>query len=118
MSCWLAKSWISAFVSPEPLIGAAQVTGYPPYPFIESSTTVGGQLTTCLLFVRETLYVPQLAAVWMYFPQELRSQLLAGATGRVLEVGVGTGLNLRHYRRDLVSAIEAVDLSPGMLSQV
>ncbi|CAM9944672.1 unnamed protein product [Ectocarpus sp. 13 AM-2016] len=54
----------------------------------------------------------------MYFPQELRSQLLAGATGRVLEVGVGTGLNLRHYRRDLVSAIEAVDLSPGMLSQV
>ncbi|CAM9577230.1 unnamed protein product, partial [Ectocarpus fasciculatus] len=36
---------------------------------------------------------------------------------RVLEVGVGTGLNLRHYRRDLVSTIEAVDLSPGMLSQ-
>ncbi|CBN74913.1 conserved unknown protein [Ectocarpus siliculosus] len=49
--------------------------------------------------------------------EELRSQLLAGATGRVLEVGVGTGLNLRHYRRDLVSGIEAVDLSPGMLSQ-
>lgn len=53
------------------------------------------------------------------FPtQELRSQLLARATGRVLEVGVGTGLNLRHYRRDLVSGIDAVDLSPGMLRQV
>lgn len=31
---------------------------------------------------------------------------------------MGTGLNLRHYRRDSVSAIEAVDLSPGMLRQV
>lgn len=50
--------------------------------------------------------------------QELRAQLLARATGRVLEVGVGTGLNLRHYPRDSVSAIDAVDLSPGMLGQV
>lgn len=31
---------------------------------------------------------------------------------------MGTGLNLRHYRRDSVSAIDAVDLSPGMLNQV
>lgn len=50
--------------------------------------------------------------------QDLRSQLLARATGRVLEVGVGTGLNLQHYRRAVVSGIDAVDLSPGMLSQV
>ncbi|CAM9948909.1 unnamed protein product [Pylaiella littoralis] len=49
--------------------------------------------------------------------ENLRSQLLSRATGRVLEVGVGTGLNLRHYRRDIVSAIDAVDLSPGMLRQ-
>lgn len=28
---------------------------------------------------------------------ELRAQLLAGARGRTLELGAGTGLNLRHY---------------------
>lgn len=50
--------------------------------------------------------------------QNLRSELLSRATGRVLEVGVGTGLNLRHYRRDSVDAIDAIDLSPGMLRQV
>ncbi|CAN0541011.1 unnamed protein product, partial [Scytosiphon promiscuus] len=49
--------------------------------------------------------------------QDLRSKLLARAAGRVLEVGVGTGLNLRHYPRDRVTSIDAVDLSPGMLSQ-
>ena len=52
------------------------------------------------------------------FLQDLRSQLLARADGRVLEVGVGTGLNLRHYPRDRVTSIDGVDLSPGMLSQV
>ncbi|MGL5928123.1 MAG: class I SAM-dependent methyltransferase, partial [Dermatophilaceae bacterium] len=35
------------------------------------------------------------------------------ATGRVLEVAVGTGLNLPHYRDDVV--LTGVDLSPAML---
>lgn len=51
-------------------------------------------------------------------PQDLRSKLLARAAGCVLEVGVGTGLNLRHYPRNGVTSIDAVDLSPGMLRQV
>lgn len=63
-------------------------------------------------------YFPKCLRYRLFPAQEQRSQLLSRATGRVLEVGVGTGLNLRHYRRDLVSAIDAVDLSPGMLSQV
>eukprot|EP00904_Undaria_pinnatifida_P008810 jgi/Undpi1/5059/HiC_scaffold_19.g08411.m1 len=49
--------------------------------------------------------------------EDLRSKLLARAAGCVLEVGVGTGLNLRHYPRNGVTSIDAVDLSPGMLRQ-
>ncbi|MGL5911738.1 MAG: class I SAM-dependent methyltransferase, partial [Phycicoccus sp.] len=37
------------------------------------------------------------------------------ATGRVLEVAVGTGLNLPHYRDDVV--LTGVDLSPAMLAR-
>ena len=49
------------------------------------------------------------------FP-ELRSALLATARGQVLELGVGTGLNLQHYPLgDTVQRITAVDLSEGML---
>ncbi|KAG2482184.1 hypothetical protein HYH03_018865 [Edaphochlamys debaryana] len=75
------------------------------------------------------------AAEALGFPQ-LRQQLLAQARGRVLEVAVGTGLNLPYYSWDErsgaasgdeaaaavaesrgVSSVEAVDLSPGMLDQ-
>lgn len=43
----------------------------------------------------------------------LRARLVAGARGRTLEVGVGTGLNLRHYPPGVM--LTAIDLSPGML---
>jgi len=44
----------------------------------------------------------------------LRRRLWSQAEGqRILEVGVGTGRNLRHYPDD--SRVVAVDLSPGML---
>jgi SAM-dependent methyltransferase len=33
---------------------------------------------------------------------EMRAQLLLGARGRTLELGAGTGLNLRHYPRDRI----------------
>jgi ubiquinone/menaquinone biosynthesis C-methylase UbiE len=37
--------------------------------------------------------------------QALRQRLLAGATGCVLEIGAGTGANLRHYDRSVDSLI-------------
>lgn len=43
-----------------------------------------------------------------------REWLGGRASGRVLEVAVGTGRNLPHYRRDV--AITGVDLSPAMLA--
>ncbi|MGL5819080.1 MAG: class I SAM-dependent methyltransferase [Phycicoccus sp.] len=44
-----------------------------------------------------------------------REWLAERATGRVLEVAVGTGLNLPHYRDDVV--LTGVDLSPMMLAR-
>jgi hypothetical protein len=46
-----------------------------------------------------------------------RAEVVGGARGRVLECGVGTGLNLPFYRRDRVARLDAVDLSPGMLRE-
>lgn len=43
----------------------------------------------------------------------LRGELLAHASGRILEIGIGTGLNLPHYPEP-VRGITAVDVSPGM----
>lgn len=48
---------------------------------------------------------------------QLRQQLLRQAGGQVLEVGVGTGLNLPLYDWSRVRHLTALDLSPGMLSQ-
>ena len=45
--------------------------------------------------------------------RNLRRELLQKASGRVLEVAVGTGKNLRYYPR--ACHITAVDLSPHML---
>jgi demethylmenaquinone methyltransferase/2-methoxy-6-polyprenyl-1,4-benzoquinol methylase len=60
---------------------------------------------------------------WFYdildYPWELqyrkwRPQLLSGVYGEVLEVGVGTGRNLRHYPPS-VQHLTALDFSPAML---
>jgi ubiquinone/menaquinone biosynthesis C-methylase UbiE len=45
--------------------------------------------------------------------KELRTRALAPAQGRILELGIGTGLNLAHYPPS-VREIAAVDPSPGM----
>jgi len=47
-----------------------------------------------------------------------RERLLASAEGRVLELGPGTGLNLRHYRRDLVSEIIGVEPDGAMRTRL
>lgn len=49
--------------------------------------------------------------------KEARSQLLKHAHGKVLEVGVGTGLNLAGYNPSSVSSLTLVDISEGMLQQ-
>ncbi|KAK9865284.1 hypothetical protein WJX84_009694 [Apatococcus fuscideae] len=48
---------------------------------------------------------------------QLRKQLLHQANGKVLEVAVGTGLNLPLYEWPVVESLAALDLSTGMLSQ-
>jgi len=45
---------------------------------------------------------------------EHRRDLLANATGRVLEIGAGTGLNFRHYP-PAVSRVDATEPDPYML---
>lgn len=48
--------------------------------------------------------------------RELRQELLAGASGRVLEVGAGNGINFQHYPRSVVELI-AVEPEPYLRSQ-
>jgi ubiquinone/menaquinone biosynthesis C-methylase UbiE len=49
----------------------------------------------------------------MSFLDEYRRRLLAGARGNILEIGFGTGLNLRHYPGH-IRKITAIDGSAGM----
>ena len=46
-----------------------------------------------------------------------RRTLLSRASGKTLEVGVGTGINLGYYDATRVQSLAAIDLSPGMLDQ-
>ena len=43
----------------------------------------------------------------------VRAELLSHAQGRTVEVGIGTGINLRHYPSQV--ALLGVDASPAML---
>ena len=47
------------------------------------------------------------------FVAKHRQELLSGASGDILEIGFGTGLNLSHYPR-VVRKIATVDPNPGM----
>lgn len=48
----------------------------------------------------------------------MRERLLQMATGRVLEVAVGTGLNLPFYHFEQIASFTGLDISRGMLQQV
>jgi len=48
---------------------------------------------------------------------DARKNLLRSAKGNVLEIGVGTGLNLESYDYDSIDSLTLVDISEGMLSQ-
>ena len=45
---------------------------------------------------------------------ELRQRLVPQATGVVLEVGMGSGLNLRYYQADKVELVYGLEPSNGM----
>ncbi len=45
---------------------------------------------------------------------KIRRELLAGVSGRVFELGFGTGLNLPHYSTEVTSLVTA-DPNPGMM---
>ena len=45
---------------------------------------------------------------------EQRQHVLAAAEGRVLEVGMGSGLNLRYYNPDKVDFVWGLEPSDGM----
>jgi len=49
--------------------------------------------------------------------EEARTSLLGRARGNVLEIGVGTGLNLDKYQQSQLTSLTLVDISDGMLQQ-
>lgn len=48
---------------------------------------------------------------------EARGDLMRQAAGKVLEIGVGTGLNLDKYVGDQIESLTLVDISDGMLQE-
>ena len=67
----------------------------------------------------DKLYSDSLVSKALDFPS-LRSSLLSKAHDDVLEIGVGTGLNLPHYpskEQSRISSYTAVDISPKMMEQ-
>ncbi len=48
---------------------------------------------------------------------ELRSAVVPLATGRVLEIGMGSGLNLPYYSRDQIEWVWGLEPSAGMRSK-
>mmetsp|Transcript_67939 Transcript_67939/g.133617 ORF Transcript_67939/g.133617 Transcript_67939/m.133617 type:complete len:341 (-) Transcript_67939:463-1485(-) len=49
--------------------------------------------------------------------EEARTALLAKASGKVLEIGAGTGLNLYRYNPSQITSLTLLDISSGMLQQ-
>ena len=66
----------------------------------------------------DELYSDSLVSKALDFPS-LRASLLSKAYGDVLEIGVGTGLNLPYYPNDgsKMTSYTAIDVSPKMMEQ-
>jgi SAM-dependent methyltransferase len=80
-----------------------------------TTTTAPGTATTAGVFERANarLYDVFLALAERRGMRARRRALLAGARGRVLEIGAGTGLNLEHYP-EAVDEIVLTEPEPGM----
>lgn len=66
----------------------------------------------------DTFIVPRLVHWGMASQrlQEWRTRSVGGACGRVLEIGIGSGLNFPHYGRDVVEVV-GVDPSKALLAR-
>lgn len=67
-------------------------------------------------FYRDRIY-PHLVT-WLGNPKpiaEIRHRILPLAEGNVLEIGVGPGVNFRHYDREKVNKVYALEPNSGML---
>ena len=50
-----------------------------------------------------------------YYLKSRRARLISGLSGRIFEVGVGTGVNFEHYKEDIV--LIGIEPSPYMISR-
>ncbi len=66
--------------------------------------------------VYERYVLPRLLHVSMKNPEvrRQRARIAPAATGRVLEIGIGSGLNLQHYGA-AVTSVDGIDPSPALL---
>ena len=79
---------------------------------LESSNALMGTHTTLWQRIGARIYDP-----FLWFGERLgmarrRRDLLAHAEGRVLEIGAGTGLNLRHYRDSIEALVLTEPVEP------
>ena len=74
-----------------------------------------GVIETGMPFYRDHVYPRLVKALGNPRPvQQLRRQLVPLASGTVLEIGVGSGANLRYYDPAKVSLLYALEPNPGM----
>jgi len=67
-------------------------------------------------FYRDHVYPHLVAALGNPKPvHKIRQQLIAAAEGKVLEIGVGPGVNFVHYDPTKVKKIYALEPNPGMI---
>jgi SAM-dependent methyltransferase len=59
------------------------------------------------------VYDPFMYLLERYFLKKHRSQLLSGLSGKIFEVGVGTGINLEHYNHQ--AQVTGIEPSPFMI---
>jgi SAM-dependent methyltransferase len=90
---------------------------HPPTPSANSETSKNNSSATnmCKLSFYSHVILPRLYDCIMDRPflANYRREQLAGVSGQILEIGIGTGLNLPHYPQH-VRKITTVDPNPGM----
>jgi ubiquinone/menaquinone biosynthesis C-methylase UbiE len=67
-------------------------------------------------FYRDFIYPPLVSMLGNPKPiRELRQRIIPSARGTVLEIGVGSGVNFRHYDPAKVNKLYALEPNPGMI---